>query len=212
MRTDPLLLFLAAGLLLAALQAQLDRRVLVVGDELTEALASDFQIREGRAPDSEELRALQEGWVDQELALREARRLRLDEGDPIVRRRLLQKVGLLDEAGAEAAPVQVTSTTRVALEHRFEGAFPHGSSFSLRPQQDYVELFGEDFAEALGSAPVGAWTPIASRYGPHEVRVTERTVASEPKAPLEASARLVARDHAIDGGRQARREGAWVWF
>ena len=197
--------------MLAALQAQVDRRFVVVHDELTKALADDFELREGRPPNPSEQRALQEAWVDQELDLREARRLKLDRGDPIIRRRLLQQVGLLDEASTpeQVAPAQ---STWIALDQRFDGAFPHGCCFALRPQQDYVELFGQAFAESLATAPVGAWTPIESRYGTHEVLITERSVGDEPRAPLEASARLLARDEAIAVARRARREDAWVWF
>jgi len=213
MRHDPLLFFMGAGLLLAVLQAKLDDRVVVVGGERIAALADAFTEREGREPSDAQVRSEVDQWVDQELALRQARSLRLGEGDPVIRRRLLQKVALLDETSAPApASVEPRAELRVALEHRFEGAFAHGNRFSLRPHQDYVEIFGAGFAEALVEAPVGEWTTIQSRYGQHEVLVTERVDAEEPVAPLQAAARLEARDEGRAEARQQRREGVWVLY
>ncbi len=213
MRHDPLLFFVGAGLLLAMLQAEIDKRLVVVGGERTAALSADITEREGREPDEAQVRKQVDAWVDQELALRQARSLRLDEGDPIIRRRLLQKVALLDETVAPTpTPLPPQSEIRVALEHRFDGAFAHGNSFSLRPHQDYVELFGADFAEALLEAPLGQWTTIQSRYGQHEVLVTERSEVEEATAPLQATARLEARDAGREEARQQRREGVWVLY
>jgi hypothetical protein len=208
-----MLLFLGVGLLLAAVQAGVDQRVVHVGEERTEALAARFEEQQGHPPNEEELRAEVDRWVDDELAVRHARSLALDEGDPIVRRRLQQLVeGDDDTLDVQVAEPALDRTLWVALNHRFEGPFPHGTAFSLRPQQDYVELFGPDFAEGLAGLQVGVWTPLTSRYGEHEVLVTESTLAEEPLAGPRASALLESRDAGRLATRQDRREGVWVLY
>lgn len=206
-----MLLFLGLGLVLAAAQAGVDQRVVLVGEERTDALAARFEQQQGHPPNEDELRAEVDRWVDDELAVREARRLALHEGDPIVRRRMQQLVEGRDEAVDPVLP-EVDATLWVALNHRFDGPFPHGTHFTLRPQQDYIELFGPDFAEGLGDLEVGVWTPMTSRYGEHAVLVTESTVAAEPLAGPQASARLESRDAGRLASRLDRREGVWVLY
>lgn len=72
-----------------------------------------------------------------------------------------------------------------------------GDGFALGPDvgpttdADLDLRFGAGFAAALASAPVGAWAgPIASSYGLHVVRVTERIAATTP-APDAVRGRVV---------------------
>ena len=59
---------------------------------------ADSQLRRtGRAPDRDELEALVTQHIDEEILVREAHRLGLANGDPIVRRRLAQKMRFLFE-------------------------------------------------------------------------------------------------------------------
>jgi hypothetical protein len=66
-----------------------------------EATFRDHARRTGRAPTPRERRALVERAVDREILVREALDLRLDVGDPVVERRLIQNVRFLD--GREAS-------------------------------------------------------------------------------------------------------------
>ena len=58
---------------------------------LLEKLAAQWQGQTQRLPDANELDALVEGYVREEILVREARRLSLHEDDVIIRRRLAQK-------------------------------------------------------------------------------------------------------------------------
>ncbi len=100
----------------------------------------------------------------------------------------------------------------MAQEHEFDGAFPHGREFTLRPASDYDALFGEGFGERVASLTQGVWTPVQGRYGVHQVRVSAKTLAPEPSAGPQAAARLQAREEGVLQARQARREAAWVWY
>jgi hypothetical protein len=51
----------------------------------------------------------------------------------------------------------------------------------LAPQTDVARAFGQRFARSLAAMPAGAWTgPIASDFGLHLVRVSERVEARAP--------------------------------
>lgn len=95
---EPLLHFLAIGAVLWAAStfigdddAPRDDEI-VVPAERVEQLAVLFEKTRMRPPTRAELDGLIDDWVREELAYREARVMRLDEGDAIVRRRLRQKL------------------------------------------------------------------------------------------------------------------------
>lgn len=73
--------------------------VVQVGAATLEALREDFERQHGEAPTSDQLDALVEDWVERELLVREARARGLDRADPIVRRRLAQKMRFVLEQG-----------------------------------------------------------------------------------------------------------------
>lgn len=58
----------------------------------------------GLPPEPGEVEAALDAMVREEILVREARRLGLDEGDPVVRRRLVQKVEFVVRGGAGAGP------------------------------------------------------------------------------------------------------------
>ena len=86
--------FLAVGLLLFGLdrwRQDRDDYHIIVDLPLLEKLAAQWQGQTQRLPDANELDALVEGYVREEILVREARRLSLDKDDVIIRRRLAQK-------------------------------------------------------------------------------------------------------------------------
>ena len=109
--TDRFVWFLAVGLLLFGLDRwRQDRNDyhIIVDLPLLEKLAAQWQGQTQRLPDANELDALVEGYVREEILVREARRLSLDKDDVIIRRRLAQKyefflsdVDALAEPGAD---------------------------------------------------------------------------------------------------------------
>lgn len=60
--------------------------------------------------------------------------------------------------------------------------FVHGTAFGAQSEQQISTLFGDDFARAIESAPLGKWFgPVDSNFGNHVIRVnglTETHVAS----------------------------------
>ena len=106
--TDRFVWFLTIGLLLFGLdrwRQQVDDYHIIVDLPLLEKLAAQWQGQTRRLPDANELDALVEGYVREEILVREARRLNLDQDDVIIRRRLAQKYEfLLADADVAAEP------------------------------------------------------------------------------------------------------------
>ena len=92
--TDRFVWFLAVGILLFGLdrwRQDRDDYQILVDLPLLEKLAAQWQGQTQRLPDANELDALVEGYVREEILVREARRLSLHENDVIIRPRLAQK-------------------------------------------------------------------------------------------------------------------------
>lgn len=103
---EPLLHFVVLGAAIFGLHAAVappprDARILVTADFIA-GLRDEHAARTGRPPTPEEERALVDRFVDEEVLYREAVALGLDRGDPIVRRRLAQKMAFVAEDGAAA--------------------------------------------------------------------------------------------------------------
>ena len=106
---EPLVHFIALGALLFLYSAWrgggASSSRIVVTPARIEHLAAGFARTWQRPPTAEELKALIDDYVREEVATREAVSLGLDDDDTILRRRLRQKFEfLVEEAAAAAAP------------------------------------------------------------------------------------------------------------
>ena len=105
---EPLAHFFLAGGLVFLLYALLgpddasDRRI-VIDNGVIERLESAWQLRTNREPGPEELDGLVADYLYEELFSREARALGLEQDDPVIRRRLAQKMAMLAESAAQQA-------------------------------------------------------------------------------------------------------------
>lgn len=106
---DPLLHFLAFGVIVLGVdrlrpsrerprvEPSEDRRIVIDEDRLRTITARQAEAL-GRSPTAEELDLAVAAWVDEELLVREARRLGLDREDPVIRARLAQQQVYLTQA------------------------------------------------------------------------------------------------------------------
>lgn len=99
---EPLLHFLLLGLLLfvyydfvAPADTGGDR--IVVDQAQVDMIARQFQQTWSRPPTQEELRGLVDTWVRDEVLYREGRTLGLDQADPVIKRRVRQKLDVMFE-------------------------------------------------------------------------------------------------------------------
>ena len=105
---EPLLHFFLAGGLIFLFYSLIgpdgapDNEI-VVDNAVIERLKATWQGRTKREPSPDELDGLLADYLFEELFYREARSLGLEQGDPIIRRRLVQKMTLLTETAAQQA-------------------------------------------------------------------------------------------------------------
>jgi hypothetical protein len=109
---EPLLHFFVLGALLFGLYGWLHGGVLDAPDEIVvsraqvETLQAQFQRVWQRPPTPEELDGLVESWVREEIYYREGLAMGLDRDDPVVRRRVGQKIEFLAEGAGPSAPTE----------------------------------------------------------------------------------------------------------
>lgn len=215
---EPLVHFLLLGAALFALNAWLapkqDKQI-VVSEGRIRSLAENYRRTWQRAPTREELDALVEDFVRDEVLYREAVAAGLDRDDTVVRRRLRQRMELVTEEVAAAAqptdkeladylaahPAAFTAEPRITFSQEFLG----GRLSMLEPryedvtQREVERMFGREFALALTKQPPGRWAgPLVSGYGAHRVRVEKVVPGGVPS--LEEVRPLVEREW-----RNARR-------
>lgn len=105
---EPLVHFLLIGLLLFALYAMLGGggadRSIRVDDKVLAGLTAQFQATWQRPPTADELNALVESHIRDEIFYREGVALGLDRDDPAIKRRVRQKFETVAEESEAAAP------------------------------------------------------------------------------------------------------------
>jgi hypothetical protein len=158
--SEPLLQFAAAGgflFLAQALWAPSGSDRIVVTRELAESLAKEREELLLRALTSEERERVVSEYIDEEVLLREAYWQGLDQGDPRIRRWLIDKVELLlDEDPGEPAPEDLDALFRdrperyrtpraVSFDHVFYASRePEPILARLRAGADFTR-FGDEF-------------------------------------------------------------------
>ena len=131
---DPLLVFLLIGVAIFGAHAWLggdtDDRVIVVPQTQVDRLAMLWETQMGQPPSASELDALIDDHVREEVMVREAQRLRLDEDDAIIRRRLAQKLSFLTEDVATLEPPGADELMQYFDDNRARYASPAVMTFS----------------------------------------------------------------------------------
>jgi hypothetical protein len=161
MLREPLVHFAVLGALLFAAYAVVSPRgappdAIVVGAARIEALAAEFERTWMRAPTAAELDALVEGHVREEVLVREGLALGLDRDDPVIRRRVRQKMELL----AEEAPPAPSDAELQAWLDAHPGDFVIAPTFTFEQVYLDPERHGEEtdavVARALADLAAGA--------------------------------------------------------
>lgn len=148
-------------------------RTLVVSEATVAALREGLVRDHGREPTAAELDARIEAWVEDELLVREARALGLDRADPIVRRRLTQKLrfALEDDDGVDDPGDEVLAAwvdEHAALYRRpprraFTHVFAAGLDAAARSRAEALAAALDGGADPAG---LGDAFPHGARQGP----------------------------------------------
>lgn len=180
LQRSPLLVFLALGLGAFAAERWLaagdaGRRVITLTDEQVDALAARWDAQWGRPPTGRELRGLIDEAVREEVLYREALRRGLDRGDPIVRRRLAQKMAFMLEDSAPPPEPTAREVEERFAAHAELYRDPGGGAPTLDAVRDRVR---RDLVEARRSERNrAALQALRERY---DVRIPE---AAAPEGP-----------------------------
>ncbi|WP_299420663.1 peptidylprolyl isomerase [uncultured Shimia sp.] len=102
---------------------------IVVSEQVFSALASRFHAQMQRGPSSDEAQALLDQYVRSEVLVREARALGLDNGDGVVRNRLVQKMAFLMTSAAQSAVPEDAVLEQHLREHASKFQTPALVSF-----------------------------------------------------------------------------------
>jgi hypothetical protein len=107
---EPLLHFVLLGAVLFGVDYRLaadedDPRVIVVSAEVEEEARQLFKASRGRDPNPDEMRALRQVWLDNEVLYREGLALQVDRGDRAIRERVIFKALSVVDANLERPPV-----------------------------------------------------------------------------------------------------------
>jgi hypothetical protein len=96
---EPVVWFMLVALVLFAAESIISSRqdAIIINDKVTTRISALWTAQMQRPPSEQELDALLNNWVNEEMFYREALRLGLDQNDTIVRRRLVQKYNFLME-------------------------------------------------------------------------------------------------------------------
>lgn len=133
---EPLLYFLGAGALLfwltGATSGVSDDREIVVTAAERQRLQDQWTAQVGREPGADELARLIDDWIREEIYYREALALGLDDGDVIIRRRLVQKLEFLTQDMAATAEPTLAELTRHYETHADRYREPERFSFVHR--------------------------------------------------------------------------------
>jgi len=102
---------------------------IVVDQRLFETLSAQFSAKMNRSPLPEEAEAMVDRYVRDEIMVREALALGLDQGDGIVRNRLVQKMGFLTTSAAQSAVPDEATLEKHLQENADRFRSPASASF-----------------------------------------------------------------------------------
>lgn len=146
---DPLIWFLLAGGLLFWWNSALDRydqSVIVIDPALVQKLSVQWQGQTGRLPTPKEVNLLVENYINEEVLVREARNLGLDQDDVIIRRRLAQKTEFFVKDTAPPGNPEVETLQAFYAEN--QKRYQHPEIFSFR------HVFADSEPKATALLPV----------------------------------------------------------
>ncbi|MEM1246676.1 MAG: peptidylprolyl isomerase [Acidobacteriota bacterium] len=123
-----------------------DERLIVVSEDDLDVLRSRWTVQMDAAPDESELESLIDRHIREEILVREAFRLGLDDGDVILRRRLAEKMELLLRDRIEESPILESDLEKYFAENRERYDKPRRVGFR------HIYLKAETEAEAAAEA------------------------------------------------------------
>ena len=221
---EPLLHFLLLGALLFAVDHFLigqadDPRSIVVGNEVTDEAKSLFRQSRGRDPNAQELEALSRRWIDNEILYREGMALGVDQGDKMIRDRVIFKALMMVETGVKLPAVDDKTLREWFETQRAKYDEPARYDFQEAVLSgDTSEAAVRAFAQALnagtpGDAKAGLRVfkgrpheNLVQSYGPGFAKALEETPVGDWRALPTSDGLRVVRLDAVSSPKPASFE------
>ena len=175
---EPLLHFVLLGGVLFGIDRMIaskadDPHRIVISAEVEKQTIGTFEAARGRKPNAEELEALHENWLDNEVLYREGLALGVDKGDPAIRERVIFKALSVVDSG-----VKLPAADDKVLRAWFE---------AHRDKYDEPMRFDFDEAALAGENPEAAVRAFAGELNagtPGDSKAGLRVFKSRPKQNL----------------------------
>jgi hypothetical protein len=178
---EPLLHFLLIGAALFGVDRLVNRGAseaneIVVSAEVDEDARQLFKAQRGHDPSAEEMKALRQVWLDNEVLYREGLALQLDKGDTAIRERVIFKALSVVDGGTKLPPA-----TDDALRGWFD---KHRAKYDEPPRFDFQEavLSGE-----ANEAAVRAFVDMLNNGTPGDAKAGLRVFKGRPHGNLQQS-------------------------
>jgi hypothetical protein len=158
---EPLLHFVVLGALLFAIDhifiSQVeDPRTIIVGADVDAEAARVFKAARGQDPSAEELNALRQVWLDNEVLYREGLALEVDKGDTAIRERVIFKALSIVDANVKLPSVDDQILRSWFEKHRDKYDEPARYSFQEAVLADDTSEFAvRSFVVALNTGTPG---------------------------------------------------------
>lgn len=175
---EPLLHFVALGGLLFAVDQLLfvdvdDPNTIVVSAAVDNEAKELFTSKRGREPTAEELDALRQVWLDNEVLYREGLALEMDRGDSAIRERVIFKALSVVDANVKLPPIDDAGLRGWFEDHRDEYDEPARYSF------EEAVLAGDNTEPA-----VRAFVTALNAGAPGDAEAGLRVFTGRPRANL----------------------------
>ena len=203
---EPLLHFLLIGLLLFLVYGKVappsdEGSRVTVNRMLIAGLASQFQATWSRPPTREELTGLIEGHVRDEILYREGLALGLDKDDPVIKRRVRQKLEVLvEEEGKSGAPTDAELAAYLSK---------HADEFRMPPLLTFDQVLFDpaDYGNKLDAALATSMAALKRGAAPDSQGQGSLLPVHLEKQPLD----MVAREFGEDFGKAMESVPVGEW-
>jgi len=173
---EPLLHFVLLGALVFGADRlisgkQDDPNLITLSAEIDNGLRETYRVARGTEPDAQQMKALRQRWIDNEVLHREGLAMNLDKGDPTIRDRVIFKALNVMQANLELPKVD-DATLRAWFEK-------NRARYDEPPRLDFQEavLSGD-----AGSAVVQGFIKALNSGGPSEATSGLRIFKGRPRA------------------------------
>lgn len=203
---EPLVHFLLIGLVLFLIYGKYAPRndnsqQIVVSQAVVNEISRQFTSTWSRPPNPEELKNLIDGYIKDEVLYREGVALGLERDDPVIKRRLRQKLEVIIEEQGGQAPTDA-ELNNYLTKHADVFRLPAVLSF------DQILFSPSEFGSGLEQAFNDAMKAVEAGASPD----SQGSVSMLPKHVQQLPADLVARDFGEDFSQALIKAQTGQWF